>query len=347
MIGAGTLRDLPKAELHQHLDGALLPATAVELAADARIPLTLSEATTRLVAPVRCRNQAELLTYFDLPLRLLQTAGGLRRAAAELVDQMTDDGVTYAEIRWAPLLHLDAGLSVDAVLEAVADGVASAHAPNRPVVSLIVTAMRSHPPDDNVALARTAAAFGPPIVAFDLAGPEAAFPASPHTEAFRVAAAGGLSLTAHAGEVAGTERIREVLALDVARIAHGVTLAQDAELVARARELDVTLDMCPTSNVQAGIVASVEAHPFAKLHRSGVSVTLSTDDRTVSNTTLSAELARCAAAGGLTPGELADIAINGYRRAFAPRRIAAPLEHAARAAWEGWVAGVSRPPTEG
>ena len=341
MIEPGSLRRLPKAELHQHLDGAILPATAVELAADRGIDLGLTEARSRLVAPPRCRDQAQLLEYFDLPILLLQTASALTRVTAELVEQMAADGVTYGEIRWAPRLHLAGGLDVEEVIAAVADGVAPSRRPDRPLVTLVVTAMRSHAPDDNVKLAAVAASFGPPVVAFDLAGPEAAFPASPHAPAFEIARRGGLGLTAHAGEVPGSARTLEALALGVRRIAHGVTVAADDALVHEVLARDVTLDLCPTSNVQAGIVDDVASHPFAALHRAGVSVTLSTDDRTVSNTTLTEELERCADAATLTPSELSAIALNGFRRAFAPRAVVEPIEAAARAAWTDWAATVT------
>ena len=335
------LRSLPKAELHLHLDGSLRPATVVELAAEAGQPLTLEEARARLVGPVRCRDQAELLGFFDLPISLLQTAAALRRVTAELVESLADDGLTYAEIRWAPRLHLEKGMSVNDAIAAVADGVAEAASrlgPRTPLIGLIVTAMRSHPPAANVALAEAAARFGPPVVGFDLAGPEAAYPAPPHAAAFLAAAAGGLALTAHAGEVAGPERIREVLAFGVRRIAHGVTTAEDPDLMSHVRAGDVTLDLCPTSNVQAGIVPELGAHPLAVLHRADVSVTISTDDRTVSNTTLTEEMARSAAALRLTAAELAAIAVNAFRRAFGPRTVLDPMMRAADTAWSAWVA---------
>jgi len=338
------LRTLPKAELHQHLDGALRPATAVELAAAAGIPLSAEDARRRLVAPPQCRDQAELLTYFDLPIALLQTADALCRAAHELVEQFATDGVRYGEIRWAPRLHLEGGLSVPAVIEAVAAGVADAIArlgDEAPTVALIVTAMRSHPPGANVLLARAAADFGPPVVGFDLAGPEATYPTPPHAAAFRAAEEGGLALTAHAGEVPGAERIREALALGVSRIAHGVTAADDPDVLLQVRERDVTLDLCPTSNVQAGIVASLTDHPLARLHRSGVSVTLSTDDRTVSDTTLSGEMARVAEALELAPAELMAIAINGFRRGFGPQATLRRLAIEAEAAWGAWSRTIS------
>ena len=335
------LRTLPKAELHQHLDGSMRPETAVELAAEVGMALTLEEAMARLVGPPRCRDQAELLTFFDLPIALLQTAASLRRVTLELIESMADDGLTYAEIRWAPRLHLERGLSVGDVIEAVATGIgeaASRLGPRTPFIGLIVTAMRSHPPGANVEMARAAGAFGVPVIGFDLAGPEAEYPAPPHAAAFLAAAEEGLALTAHAGEVPGPERIREALALGVRRIAHGVTAAQDPDVMALVRERDVTLDLCPTSNVQAGIVADLAAHPLAALHRAGVSVTLSTDDRTVSATTLTDEMARTAAALQLTRSEVAAIAVNGFRRAFGPRVVLEPMTRAAEAAWSAWAA---------
>ncbi len=336
------LRSLPKAELHQHLDGAVRPETAVELAAEIGLTLTLAEARQRLIGPPRCRDQAELLTYFDLPIRLLQSASALRRVAAELVETMAHDGVQYAEIRWAPRLHLDTGLAVVDVIAAVADGVADGRgrlAASAPIIGLIVTAMRSHPPGANVELARTAAAFGWPVVGFDLAGPEATYPAPPHAAAFRAAEAGGLALTAHAGEVPGPERIREAINLGVRRIAHGVTAAGEPDLIALLRERDVTLDLCPTSNVQTGIVADLASHPLTALHRAGVSVTISTDDRTVSDTTLTDEMVRAAAAQGMTRSELAAIATNGFRRGFGPADLMRAMTASAERAWATWAAG--------
>jgi adenosine deaminase len=196
--------------------------------------------------------------------------------------------------------------------------------------------MRSHPPAANAELARAAVDAGSPVIGFDLAGPEEAWPAPPHAVAFVTARDGGLGLTAHAGEVAGPNRVREVLDFGVRRVAHGVTAARDAGLLDLLRARDVTLDMCPTSNVQAGIVESLAAHPLAALHRAGVSVTLSTDDRTVTGTTLTDEMATCADALGLGDDELAAIALNGFRRAFAPRELVDPLAAEAERAWTAW-----------
>lgn len=334
-----TLRNLPKAELHHHLDGSVRPRTAVELGAGIGLSLTLEEARSRMVGPERCADQAELLTYFDLPIAVLQTEQALERVTGELIDDLAADGITYAEIRWGPRLHLEGGLSVRGVLEAVARGVAGRAAlmgPRMPLIGLIVTAMRSHPPAANVELARMAGEFGHPVVGFDLAGPEAAFPSAPHALAFVTAREAGLAITAHAGEVADPRRVRETLDFGVRRVAHGVTAAEDPDLLALLRGRGVTLDLCPTSNVQAGIVAGLAEHPLARLHRDGVSVTLSTDDRTVTGVTLSEEMARCVEAMQLTRDELAAIALNGFARGFAPEALRLPLMADAQRAWDAW-----------
>ena len=336
---AESLGGLPKAELHQHLDGSMRPETAVELARAAGMRLELDEAKRRMIGPERCRDQAHLLEFFDLPIRLLQTADALERVTLELIEDLAADGVRYAEIRWAPRLHLEHGLSVRGVIEAVARGVARAAAtmgPRMPLIGLITTAMRSHPPAANVQLAEIAASVGPPVIGFDLAGPEAAWPAPPHALAFVTARDRGLALTAHAGEVPDARRVREVLDFGVRRVAHGVSAVEDESLLALLRGRDVTLDLCPTSNVQAGIVPSLEAHPLAAFHRAGVSVTISTDDRTVTGVSLTEEIARIATALVLTDNELTEIALNGFRRGFAPPPLLSPVVAEAERAWQAW-----------
>ena len=227
------------------------------------------------------------------------------------------------------------------VIAAVCAGVArAAPATDAPAIGLIVTAMRSHPPAANVELAHVAGAAGGAVVGFDLAGPEAAWPAPPHALAFVAAREAGLALTAHAGEVAGAERVREVLDFGVRRVAHGVTAIEDPALLDLLRARDITLDQCPTSNVQAGVVPSFEEHPLAVLHRAGLSVTVSTDDLTVTGTSLSEELARCADVLGLTGEELRAIALNGFARAFAPPTVMAPLVDEATRAWHAWSRAV-------
>lgn len=312
---------MPKAELHLHLDGSLRVGTALELARSRGVdaPSTWAGMFDALVAPERCRDQAELLRRFDLPIALLQDAEALERVAAELVEAKAADGVRYVEVRWGPLLHVHRGLALADGIAAVCRG--ARHAAERAgiTVRLICTALRSHDPDANATLAETAAWFVEDgLTGFDLAGPEAAFPDPlAHRAAFERARAGGLRITLHAGEWGGAAQVRRALELDPERIAHGPGAVDDPALVAELIARNVTLDLCPTSNVQAGIVTAVADHPLARLHRAGVPVTLSTDDTTVSDISLSEEYVRAVGLIGLTLPELWAIDRHALRVAFA------------------------------
>lgn len=329
---------MPKAELHLHLDGSLRPETALELARSRRIeaPRTLAGMRGELVAPERCADQAELLRAFDLPIALMQDAEALERIAAELVVAKAADQVRYLEIRWGPLLHTRRGLPLADGIAAVVRGAREASARTGTTVRLICTALRSHDPAYNVRLAEAAARFRDDgLTGWDLAGPEAAFPdPRRHGLAFEAARGGGLRITLHAGEWGGAPQVRRALEMDPDRIAHGPAAADDPTLVAELIERHVTLDLCPTSNAQAGIVPSIDDHPLARLHRAGVPVTLSTDDLTVSDITLSAEYERAVGRIGLTLAELWAIDRHALDVAFADEATVAPL----RAEFDAWAA---------
>jgi adenosine deaminase len=332
---------MPKAELHLHLDGSLRIDTAVELARTRGVdaPPDREGMARRLIAPMPCRDQAELLQAFDLPIALMQDAGALERITAELVEDKARDGVRYVEIRWGPWLHVTRGLGLADGIAAVCAGAREAAARTGIVVRLICTALRSHDPEANVELAETAARFRDRgVIGWDLAGPEAAYP-DPLSQAaaFEAARAGGLHITVHAGEWGGAAQVRRALAVAPERIAHGPGAVDDPALCDELTARDVTLDLCPTSNWQAGIVDSVAAHPLARLHRAGVPVTLNTDDATVSDITLSEEYRRAIEVIGLTLPELWAIDRHALDVAFADDADLAPV----RAAFVGWAA--SRP----
>ena len=334
------LESMPKAELHLHLDGSVRIETALELARTRGVdaPTTREAMFDVLVAPMPCRDQAELLRAFDLPIALMQDAEALERITSELVESKAAEGVRYVEIRWGPLLHVAKGLALEAGIEAVVRGAAAASSRTRTVVRLIATALRSHDPADNVLLAEAAARFRDDgLTGWDLAGPEEAYP-DPllHARAFEAARAGGLRITVHAGEWGGAAQVRRALQVDPERIAHGEATADDPSLVAELRERGVCLDLCPTSNVQAGIVSSLAAHRLALLHRAGVPVTLSTDDTTVSDITLTQEYGRAVAEIGLTMAELWAIDRFALDVAFADESTLAPL----RASFDAWAVGV-------
>jgi adenosine deaminase len=331
---------MPKAELHLHLDGSTRVDTALELARTRGVeaPRDVAAMRAALVAPAIGASQAELLRAFDLPIALMQDAEALARVTAELVESKAADRVRYVEIRWGPLLHVRRGLSLEDGIAAVCTGATEAAARTGTTVRLTCTALRSHDPADNVALAQVAARFlDRGLTGFDLAGLEAAFP-DPllHRAAFEAARSGGLRITLHAGEWDGPGQVRRALELDPERIAHGSVAIDEPGLCRELASRDVTLDLCPTSNVQAGIVPSIEAHPLARLLRAGVPVTLSTDDATVSDVALSGEYARALERMGLTLRELWAIDRHALDVAFADDATLAPL----RAEFDAWAAGV-------
>jgi adenosine deaminase len=327
---------MPKAELHLHLDGSLRVETALELARsrDVDAPRDSESMRTMLVAPMPCRDQAELLRAFDLPIALLQDGDALARVTTELVETKAAEHVRYLEIRWGPQLHVARGLSLADGIAAVTRAASEAAARTGTVVRLIATALRSHEPATNVELADAAGGFiAEGLAGFDLAGPEARYP-DPllHARAFDAARAAGLRITLHAGEWGGAAQVRRALALDPERIAHGASAIDDPELCRELIDRAVTLDLCPTSNWQAGIVPSLAAHPLARLHRLGVPVTLSTDDTTVSDLTLTDEYERAVDIIGLTPDELWSIDLHALDVAFAEPAKLARL----RAEFDAW-----------
>lgn len=312
---------MPKAELHLHLDGSLRPQTALELARERGLDesLDLAGISDRLQAPEQCLDQAQLLEAFALPVALMQDAEALERITHELVEDVASDGTRYAEIRWAPALHLAGKLDLRSSIAAVVRGARSGVAATpRCTVRLIATAMRSHPPAMSEAVAHETARFRDEgLTGFDLAGPEEAYP-DPllHADAFAVAREAGLGITLHAGEWGGAAQVWRALELEPARIAHGAPAAEDPALMRELAARGVTLDLCPTSNVQAQIVPTLADHPLPYLARAGVPVTLSTDDRTVSRLTLVEEYVRAHEVLGLTVAELWRINLHALRVAF-------------------------------
>jgi adenosine deaminase len=272
-------------------------STADELARELELELSRP---LRMVAPDDCPSQAAYIAYFADAIAVLQTAGALERAALELGIDSAAENIDYLEVRWAPRLHLRNGLSVSEVISSVLAGLDAA--PLKAVA--IVCAMRHHTPEDNVALAREAGRFaGRGVVGFDLAGDEVRYAASPQRPAFEAARAAGLRLTCHAGEAGDPSSVEEALGLGVERIAHGVIGASEPRIVERIRSEGVVLDMCPTANWKCKAVASMSEHPLPRLVRAGVRCTISTDSRTVADTTLSHEF-ELASEMGMTDEEL-------------------------------------------
>ena len=341
------LAAMPKAELHLHLDGSLRPATALELAQDRDIDLAgaTDEATLRdrLTAPARCLDQADLLRAFDLPIALLQDAEALERVTHELVEDVASDGTHYAEIRWAPSLHTERGLPMRAGIDAVIRG---AHGGARSFgihIGLIAVALRTHSPAVGIEVAELAAAAArADVCGFDLAGREQERPdALDFATAFDVARDGGLGISCHAGEWGGAAQVRRALTIEPARIAHGAPAADDADLVDELIGRGVTLDICPTSNLQAGIGSADRDAPLPRLIRAGVPVTISTDSRTVSAVTLIEELRRAIERLGVTTSEALGLVRHAHVAAFLHHDEA--LRSRLTSIFETWAAAHPRP----
>ncbi|NQX36734.1 adenosine deaminase [Herbiconiux sp. VKM Ac-2851] len=313
-----SFNSLPKVSLHDHLDGGLRPATIVELAK--RIGLELP-ATDPVELGDWFEDSADsgslpaYLATFDITIAVMQSRENLVRVAREYVTDLADDGVIYGEVRWAPEQHLTGGLSLDEVVEAVQEGIEigtdDVRASGRSIrVGQLVTAMRHA--DRSLEIAELAVRHRENgVVGFDIAGAEAGYPASKHLAAFDYLAKNYFPTTVHAGEGDGLESIRGALFDGRAlRLGHGVRIAEDIEnerqddeatyvslglLAQWVKDREITLELSPSSNLQTGAVAAwgdeLVDHPFDLLYQLGFQVTVNTDNRLMSNTSISRELA--------------------------------------------------------
>lgn len=321
MAARSAFRKLPKIELHCHLDGCVRVETLVDIARETgvRLPGAVREA---VVAPESCQDLMDYLRRLDLALEVMQRPQDLTRIARELVEDMSDDGVIYGEVRFAPQLHTRGGLTLEAVLAAVHAGLRAGAEAHGVETGLILCALRHRPVEEGRRVAQLAAAHTGAVCALDLAGDEAGYPdAAPHRPAFEIAGRASLHRTAHAGENAGAGSVQQVLdLLGAERVGHGVRIEEDPELTDRVGEQQVALDMCPRSNVQTRAVPSLARHPIDRLLRRGLRVTVSTDARTTSDTTVTAEFERLVAEFSWGEAEFRACQRNAARAAFAPER---------------------------
>jgi adenosine deaminase len=308
MDDAAYLQAIPKAELHLHLDGSVRPRTVLELARQNGVPLPSEDPVKLrdfLEANDTTASLVEYITFFELPIAVLQTIPALERATYELCEDLAKDHVRYAEIRYGPWLHVQHGLSLTDVIRAVLSGWSQGRKAFGLEGGIIVTALRDMPPAQNLALAQVAGRFvSEGVVGFDLAGDEAGHPPILHEDAFRVARSLGLSITIHAGEAAGPESVRQAISMGAVRLGHGVRAQEDEEVIAMIKEEGVQLDMAPTSNAQTKAVRRLEDHPLRRFYERGIKVTISTDSRTVSDITLTDEYRTAIRVIGCSPAQV-------------------------------------------
>ncbi len=328
-----TIRRAPKVLLHDHLDGGLRPATIVELASEAGyggLPSTDPEELRRLIS--RGANRNDLVLYLETfahTVAVMQTREAIERVAAECAEDLVADGIVYAEIRFAPELHIERGLSLDAVVEAVIAGFAKGSAGTSLTIRVLCSAMRQQASSLEIAeLALRHRDAG--VVGFDIAGPEAGFPPSRHLDAFSRVMRENFHITIHAGEAFGLPSIAEALHVCGAeRLGHGVRIIDDisvdadgnhllGRLAAFVRDRRVPLELCPSSNVHVGAVASIVEHPIGLLTRLRFRVTVNTDNRLMSDTTLSREFEHLGEAFGWDLNDVRWSTINAMKSAFLP-----------------------------
>lgn len=314
---------LPKTDLHVHLDGSLRASTILELADERGI--VLPGATPEgLERAMRCGERTgslvEYLKAFDITLRVLQTAPALERVAFELCEDAARENVRYMEIRYAPMLHTERGLPETAVVEAVLSGVARARETYGIHAKLILCGIRNISVESSLAMARLAVAYkNRGVVGFDLAGAEYDHPAKRHREAFELIRRNNINCTIHAGEAYGPESIAQALHVCGAhRIGHGCRLWENGDLLAYVNDHRIPLECCPSSNVQTGAVDEIERHPIKLFHDLGLRVTVNTDNRLVTKTTVSRELHLCHESLGFTLDDIKRVLLNGFKAAFLP-----------------------------
>lgn len=287
----GFIEELVKVDLHCHLDGSLEVESAREMLHEQGKFYTLEELKQRLKVQPDCISLAQYLERFDMPLMCLQTEKGLKRAAFELVRAVAGENVKYIEVRFAPVLSVNQNLNCKRVIESVVEGVREAERQYDIAASVIVCAMRHHTAEQNMEMMKTAREFlGDGVCALDLAGDEAAYPTNRFRELFAQARKWEMPFTIHSGECGSLENVKEAIELGARRIGHGIALQKSSELQKMCREKRIGIEMCPTSNIQTRAVHSFENYPLEMFMKNGLLVSINTDNRTVSDTTMSKEI---------------------------------------------------------
>ncbi len=316
------LKALPKAELHVHLDGSLRPETMLDLAGEQSVVLP-AEDPASLADAMLAESSEDLEAYlekFGITLPLLQEPEALERVAYELGEDSAEENIRYLEVRFSPVLHTKDGMSLEAAVEAVLGGLAAAENQFPLQTGLIICGMRHLDSESSLALAELAVAYKDRgVVAFDLAGGESGNPAKGHSPACKYAADNNLAITIHAGEGFGPESISQALHhCHARRIGHGTRLQEDPALEAFVNDFRIPLEVCLTSNVQTGVAPTYSEHPFRRYFDAGLVVTLNTDNRLMSGTSLTREYWLAHEHLGMSWEELAEVALLGFQAAFLP-----------------------------
>ncbi len=345
-----TILAWPKAELHCHLDGSLRLTTLLELARRqgkvGLLPADSLEGLEDVLRQVDTSDSLEAyLAWFRYTVPLMQTREALRRIAYELAEDAARENVRYLEVRYAPVLHVEEGLTLEQINDAVLDGLRAAERDFGIRTGLILCGLRHASEALSLRTAELAVAYRKRgVVGFDLAGGEAGHPPKHHLHAFYLARNHLLNLTVHAGESWGPDSIHQALFYCGAhRIGHGVTLHQDPDLLQYFVDHQIPLEVCPTSNVQTRAVADYAAHPLRLYVERAVPVTINTDNRLFSRTSMTDELWRVHRYCGLSASQLREVVLNGFRHAFLHWEEKQELLRDVEAELDRLLAGFSQP----
>ncbi len=314
------VRAMPKTDLHVHLDGSLRPSTIVELAEDhgVALPTTDPGALGEYLLVKDARNLENYLERFAVTLSVMQHSDAIERIAYELCEDAAAESVRYMEIRYSPILLTREGLPLPETVEAPLRGIRRARKELGIDASLIICGIRNMEPDVSRDLADLAIAYkNRGVVAFDLAGAEYNYPAKKHKNAFYMVRNANVNATIHAGEAYGPESIHQALHYCGAhRIGHGTRLFEDPDLMQFVNDHRIPLEICLTSNVQTRAVKGFESHPLRLYFDQGLVVSLNTDNRLMSGTTVTEEYVRAWRHLGFSLAEIGELVLNGFRSAF-------------------------------
>ena len=322
-ISKKLIQALPKAELHCHLDGSLRISTILDLAKKQNISLPADNEVglkNILIVKDRVESLEEYLNLFKITLSVMQTPESLERCSYELIEDVSRENVRYIEIRYSPILHIEKGMTMEESVEAVQRGLTRGQKEFGVRSGIIICGIRDISPEISLQLAEITVQYKDKgVIGFDLAGAEENFPAKKHREAFYLIQNNNINATIHAGEAFGPSSIHQAIHYCSAnRIGHGTKLHEDIDLMNYVNDHRIALEICLTSNIQVRSVDSIEVHPFKKYFDEDIRVTLNTDNRLISNTTLTDEYLLAVETFNLTKQDLRTIIINGFKGAFLP-----------------------------
>lgn len=314
---------LPKTDLHVHLDGSLRLETILDLAKAENIDLGVTSARELRLAIGCGRHFGSLVEYlrgFEITLKVMQTEEALERTAFELAEDAHRENVRYMEVRYSPMLHTQRGLKLTTVVEAVLNGLRRARETYGVKANVIICGIRNISPESSYQMAELAVAYkNRGVVGFDLAGAEADNPAKHHKEAFQLVRDNNINCTIHAGEAYGPESIAQAIHVCGAhRIGHGCRLREHGDLLHFVNDHRIPLECCPSSNVQTGAVRDLRSHPLKFYFDLGLRVTVNTDNRLITDTSMSKELWLAHTAIGLPFNEIKSLIVAGFKSSFQP-----------------------------